>query len=164
MADRIEEVKKILKEMEFTTHGLVLVEGTGLVAKLTDSDIEQICQLFEPKPNEGRLLTEELREIWLQWQESGENYGQLIDAVSTKTASIKDAECKEIVAAKSIIFAQASEALIAFVEWLRDEEAVAQGDWDLHCKAKWDAILKATHLKGDEVKRNTKADPELGQE
>ena len=49
------------------------------------------CVAVEPKPS-GRLLTEELQKIWLWWQESGENYGQLIDAVSAKTASIKDAE------------------------------------------------------------------------
>lgn len=41
------------------------------------------------------------------------------------------------------------EGLITFIEWLRDEELVAQDDWDEHCEVKFQA-LKATHGKEKE--------------
>ena len=82
----IEEVKKILPELRgdlenfakdtveyFQKTGIVYPPNLSSTAGRIAKRLEQICQLIEPKPDEGRLLTDERMKAlcvkWLAWDE-----------------------------------------------------------------------------------------------
>ena len=95
MADRIEEVKKILSDFaygRYNTERLNVEEQAEWKAKL-------ICQLFEPKPS-GRLLTKErMLDILGYIKFAPSFYDELVriaKAQATLTASIKDAEIQAL--------------------------------------------------------------------
>ena len=94
----IEEVKKIARAMITASHYNNLPEASF------ESYIREICQLFEPKPDEGRLLTDEvLAEIFVEvekkygYQKTPKDFGHIrneasiknhYEAIIAKTASI----------------------------------------------------------------------------
>ena len=100
----IEEVKKILRDLEHTEYnkfGDKFIDA-ALDIEQVNNTAQQICQLFEPKPDEGRLLTgEEIHKVCFDGHEEegdGWCYKCLTltrDAQDAKTASIKDKEYKK---------------------------------------------------------------------
>lgn len=91
--DRIGEVKKILDYFMRDNHNFYPSPKTAELA-------QEICQLFEPKPDQSRLLTDEERNNIVnsiperQWG-CGSCTERLVKAQDAKTASIKDAEYKQ---------------------------------------------------------------------
>ena len=85
------KIEKVIKRLECYGRARRSPEATRNHAR-------DICQLFEPKPDEGRLLTQE--EINKAYDDAPEPLGTLevaLVAQDAKTASIKDAECKEMI-------------------------------------------------------------------
>ena len=94
--DKIEEVKKILYPRYFKDEGFANVVAA------------QICQRFEPKPDESRLIPpHELQAMYEKWLAkvedlakigcgAHEGFGEMARRTQdAKTASIKDAECQQ---------------------------------------------------------------------
>jgi len=77
----------------------------------------------EPQPDEG--LHDEIYKIIRQ------------DIVGHTTT---EKRVKEILSKAQAHCEKRVRGLIEFIEWLRDEEAVAQDDWDLYCKDKFEAL------------------------
>jgi len=93
---------------------------------------------IELKPDEGLLLTRD--EIYQVYEKL---YADNAHWAFTHTQRDADLEIAQAQLSK----AQARcdkrvRGLIEFIEWLRDEEAVAQDDWDLYCKDKFEALRK----------------------
>jgi len=93
--DKIEEVKKILYPRYFKDEGFANVVAA------------QICQRFEPKPDESRLIPpHELQAMYEKWLAkvedlaslgcgAHEGFGEMARRTQdAKTASIKDAKCQ----------------------------------------------------------------------
>lgn len=96
MDKNIEAVEGILEVWED--------EGKGCVSHFSYNGVaREICQLFEPKPSESRLLTdEEIKVVRYGWELRDNQtlvipvYNRsLIEAQDTKTASIKDQGCQQ---------------------------------------------------------------------
>jgi len=112
---------------------------------------------------ESRLLDEPM--MLLQTQNGG---SIIVDTTpanklqDAKTASIKSVECDarfrdaatvylkkidklwdsyvEKLHEKDAEYRRRLEEMMAFIEWLRDEELVSEYDWDLHCEEKYQAL------------------------
>jgi len=89
----IEKVEKILNSEPVRMYP-TMEDAKKAIRKRNAKLAQQICQLFEPKPDEGRLLTdEELKSYGLSDQEILAVASQIIRGKQdAKTASIKDAE------------------------------------------------------------------------
>ena len=110
--DKIEKVKKILYK-----HWHIVVADVPL-ERFTDTTLdkltEEICQLFEPKPDQSRLLTPEELNVALKYPKllnthpyndlpasHQERIQRAIKAQRDLTAEIKDAELCEVLNEKS---------------------------------------------------------------
>jgi len=127
--DDIGEVKKILYQFDW--------EGNPKAAIIEDSTVtRQIDDYYRKKyenPDEGLELTpEELSKlsstVWIagHWFYNAWEVMREVLAKATKHYEAKIAR------------------LINFVNWLRDMEAVAVDDWDLHCEGKWQETISGT--------------------
>ena len=110
----IEGVKKILDKQRGLTHIVWTGNGHAPIYDVSNEELaQQVCQLFEPKPDEGRLLTpEQILAVEVDYPDRPTNpdmdaendWLQLIvimaieeacKAQDAKTASIIRAECQE---------------------------------------------------------------------
>ncbi len=96
----IEEVKKILDKQRCLTHIVWTGNGHAPIYDVSNEElVQQVCQLFEPKPDEGRLVTDEDIKLIAEGGDVPQKYiGCLKWAVKiqdAKTASIIRAECQE---------------------------------------------------------------------
>lgn len=118
MDNKIEEMKKIIKENKRWTFGSEEVEELA----------RRIYQLFEPKPDESRLLTdEEIAQTYI-----GKEYyptahdGELAKTQDTKTASIYQDKIQELfnkIETISLLGDVGGKVVILHKEWqgLKDE-------------------------------------------
>lgn len=98
--DKIEEVKKILRQPVAIDEQVItdrIDRWDTHIGELHEDDVDrlaiQLCQLFEPKPDSGRLIDEHM--MLLQTQNGGKVIVDTTPALKAQrdlTASIQDAE------------------------------------------------------------------------
>ncbi len=133
--------------------------GKSFLAVNCDKTTE--CHRFEPKPDEGRLLTEREKEMALG--HLGLSLKEMDDALfiseaqDAKTASIKDAEylkallkksneyCDKIIALKEKMWAESDARIEALIEWLDEPCDIHRGyKHRRSCEGCW-GDFKANH-------------------
>jgi len=170
--DRIEEVKKILEQEVGTFDS---ESHTYLDDKTRAELAKQICQLFEPKPDQSRLLTDDMKVIIAERTKNCasapyESVKENLEWLVAKTASIMDKKCADERAEFGLSVNEAAVALCeARIETLIEAydgmlDGMGRNSVDHFKVSDWNYVqeLKATYT--SKVKRNTSEDPELGQE
>lgn len=103
------------------------------------------CQLL-PQPLADKELREKLQHLWCQHCKALQksNEALVVDCWynpldADKAYAFCATNCDAIDQILALLQPKIAR-FIKFVEWLRDEELVAEDDWDIHCKDKWQAL------------------------